>query len=143
MPELVTYDRRKSEDAMTATATENKQLVGRYLQALSGQAKPPALISRFVSDVALAEHITHVEAAFPFYELIADEVVAEGDVVALRGSFQGVHGGAFAGIDATGRSVKADLMIFYRIEDGRIAQHWMQFDVASLMAQLTAATAVP
>jgi hypothetical protein len=55
--------------------------------------------------------------------------------VALRGTFQGVHGGAFAGIEATGRSVSANLTLFYRIADGRIAQHWMQFDVASVIAQ--------
>ena len=127
---------------MSSSTAENKQLVGRYLQALSGQAKPPSLVERFVSDVTLAEHIRQAEAAFPFYELIADDVVAEGDVVALRGTFQGVHGGPFAGIEATGRSVNANLMIFYRIEEGRIAQHWMQFDVASVIAQLTVAASV-
>ena len=126
---------------MTTTTADNKQLVGRYLQALSGQAKPQALVSKFVSDAGLAEHIHQVEAAFPFYELIADGIVAEGDTVAFRGTFHGVHGGAFAGVEATGRSVSAGLMIFYRIENGRIAEHWMQFDAASLIAQLTAPVA--
>jgi predicted ester cyclase len=28
-------------------------------------------------------------------------------------------------------------MIFYRISDGRIAEHWMQMDVQTLMVQLT------
>ena len=123
------------------SAAENTQFIGRYLQALSGQAKPPSLVERFVSDATLAEHISRAEAAFPFYELIADDLVAERDAVALRGTFQGVHGGPFAGIEATGRSVIANLMIFYRIEDGRIAEHWMQFDVAGLIAQLTAPVA--
>jgi len=126
---------------MSSSSAENKELVGRYLQALSGQAKPPVLVERFVSDAALAEHISQAEAAFPFYELIAEDLIAEGDVVALRGTFQGIHSGPFGGIEATGRSVSANLMIFYRIEDGRIAQHWMQFDVAALIAQLTAPVA--
>ena len=56
---------------MSLTSTERKQFVGRYLQALSGQAKTPELVARFVSDRALAEHIQQVEAAFPAYELIA------------------------------------------------------------------------
>jgi predicted ester cyclase len=129
----------EGQDVMSAG--ENKQFIGRYLQALSGQAKPPSLVERFVSDATLAEHISQAEAAFPFYELIADDLVAEGDVVALRGTFQGVHGGPFAGIEATGRSVSANLMIFYRIEDGRITQHWMEFDVASVISQLTAPVA--
>jgi predicted ester cyclase len=126
---------------MTSSSAENKQLIGRYLQALSGQAKPPSLVERFVSDPALAEHIRHAEAAFPFYELIAEDLVAEGDLVALRGTFQGIHGGPFAGVEATGRSVSANLMLFYRIADGRIAQHWMQFDVGSVNSPLTAPVA--
>ena len=127
---------------MTVSGAESKQFIGRYLQALSGQAKPPALVERFVSDPALAEHIRQVEAAFPFYELTADDLIAERNLVAMRGTFHGVHGGPFAGIDATGEAVTADLMIIYRIEDNRIAQHWLQFDAAGLIAQLSATAAV-
>lgn len=121
---------------MNLTSTETKQFVGRYLQALSGQAKTPELVARFVSDQALAEHIHQVEAAFPAYELVADEVIAERNLVAMRGTFQGVHRGTFAGIPATGRPVSAALMIIYRIEGDRIVEHWMQFDGPALMAQL-------
>ena len=45
----------------------------------------------------------------------------------------------FNGVAATGRSVSAPLMIIYRIENGRIARHWLQFDGVALMAQLQAA----
>src|SRR4029450_4449941 len=105
---------------MSGSSAENKQLVGRYLQALSGQAKPPSLVERFVADATLAEHIAQGEAG--------------GHVVARRGTFQGIHSGPFAGIEATGRLVSANLMIFYRIEEGRIAQHWMPFDVRGMNA---------
>ena|SRR5437763_16508100 len=124
---------------MSLTSTESKQFVGRYLQALSGQAKTPELVARFVSDPGLAEHIRQVEAAFPGYELIAEQVIAEGNLVAVRGTFQGVHRATFAGILATGRAVSAALMIIYRIEGDRIAEHWMQFDSPALMAQLQTA----
>src|SRR5262245_49140850 len=105
---------------MTVTPAENKQFIGRYLQALSGQRKTPELVARFVAAPRLAAHIRDAEAAFPEYELVADEVMAERDLVAMRGTFQGVHGGPFAGIPATGRSISAPLMIIYRIADGRI-----------------------
>ena len=122
---------------MTLSSAENKQLIGRYLQALSGQTKTPELIARFVSDSGLAAHIQQVEDAFPGYELIADDLIAERDMVALRGKFSGIHRGPFAGIEPTGRSVSAPLMIVYRIEGGRIAEHWLQFDAAGLAQQLT------
>jgi len=119
--------------------SENKQFVGRYLQALSGKEKTPELVARFVSDRALAEHIHQAEEGFPSYEIVADDMIAERDLVALRGTFRGIHRGAFAGIDATGRPVSAGLMIIYRIEGDRIVEHWMQFDGAALMTQLTQA----
>jgi predicted ester cyclase len=127
---------------MTMTGSESKQIVERYLNALSGHAKTPELVERFVSDRHLADHIRDVEAAFPQYELIPEGIVAERDVVAVRGQFKGVHRGTFAGIPATGRAVTAGLMIFYRLDGQRIAEHWMQFDGASLVAQLQEAAAI-
>jgi predicted ester cyclase len=121
--------------------SNSKRLVLQYLEALSGKAKPADVVARFVSDTALAEHIRKVEAAFPAYELHAAQVIAEGDLVAMRGTFRGVHRGTFAGIDATGIRASADLMIVYRVEGDKIAAHWMQFDAAGLMAQLQTAVA--
>ena len=121
--------------------SENKQFVAQYLQALSGKAKTPELVARFVSDPVLAEHIHQAEAGFPSYEIVVDDLIAERDLVVVRGTFRGVHRGAFAGIGATGREVSAGLMIFYRIAGDRIVEHWMQFDAAALMAQLTEAQA--
>jgi len=121
---------------MSLTSTESKQLVGRYLQALSGQSKTPELVDHFVSDAGLAAHIRDVEAAFPEYELIAETLIAEGDLVAMHGAFHGVHRGPFAGIAPTGRSVSAPLMIIYRIANERIAEHWLHFDGTALVTQL-------
>jgi predicted ester cyclase len=127
---------------MNSTAADNKEFVIEYLRSLSGQVKTAELVARFVSDPALAEHIRQAEAAFPRYELQVDGIIAEGDLVSLRGTFRGVQRGAFANIPATGREVAAGLMIFYRLEGRRIVEHWMQFDAAGLIAQLTEARAV-
>ncbi len=124
------------EAEMSHSSTESKQVVARYLQAISGRAKTKELVKRFVSDPSLAEHIRQTEAAFPAYELVADELIAEGNLVAMRGTFQGVHRGPFAGLPPTGRPASASLMIIYRVEAGRIAGHWMLFDGQKLMTQL-------
>jgi predicted ester cyclase len=128
---------------MSVSGAESKQLVGRYLQALNGQAKPAEVVERFVSDPALVEHIRLVEEGFPFYEVIAEELIAERDLVAVRATFHGVHDGPFAGIEPTGRAVTSGFMIIYRVEGDRIAQHWLQFDVPGLIAQLTAPAVMP
>ncbi len=122
---------------MSDQTEQSTQCITNYIVALSGQPKTAELIDRYVSDPALRQHILASEAAFPAYNITVHKLVAQGDTVALCGVFQGVHRGAFAGIEPTGRRVSAPLMIFYRIRDNRIAEHWMQFDGAALVSQLT------
>jgi predicted ester cyclase len=128
---------RPEENTMTSVTIDSKQFIKDYVNALSGKPKTEALINQYVSDPGLKEHIRQAEAAFPGYELAAHQIVAEGDIVALRGTFYGVHKGEFAGIAPTGRKVSGDLMLFYRISDGLIAEHWMQWDMKAVLDQLT------
>ncbi len=123
------------------STSENRRLIGQYLQALSGQPKPESVVAQYVQDPTLAEHIRHTEAAFPMYELIAEDMVAERDIVAVRGRFEGTHAGAFAGLPPTGRQVSVPCVIFDRVADGRIVEHWLQFNTAALIEQLQQATA--
>lgn len=122
--------------ANAATLTENKRLITDYLNALSGKAKTADIVGKYVADDVLAKHIAASEAAFPEYELLAEEIFAEGDFVAVRGEFRGVQRGAFAGIAPTGKSVTAGLIIIYKVQSGKIVNHWMQFDTFGLLQQL-------
>jgi predicted ester cyclase len=75
-------------------------------------------------------------SAFPGYELVAHQLISDGDTVALRGAFRGTHRGDFAGIPPTGKQVSADIMLFYRLDDGKIVKHWMVLDTMGLMSKL-------
>lgn len=125
---------------MDTITSQSETLVTDYILALDGKPKTSALIDSFVSDPTLKKHIIEAEAAFPQYRLKVHQMIAQGDTVALRGVFQGIHKGPFAGIEPTGRNATADMMIFYRIDANRIIEHWMQFDSSSLMGQLTGQT---
>jgi predicted ester cyclase len=116
--------------------TDHKAFIAEYFQAFTGQEKTPELINRYIADTALAQHILEIEAAFPRYELIVEQMLAEDDLVAVRGVFRGTHRGSFAGIHATENAVSAHLIIIYRIAGGRITEHWLQFDLHSLLEQL-------
>jgi predicted ester cyclase len=121
---------------MNILTTEGTQLIERYFEALSGKPKTEEVIGEFVSDAALKEHIRQAEAAFPAYQLVADQLVSEGNIVAVRGRFQGTHLGPFAGIAPTGKEVSADVMLFYQLDHGKIVKHWMVLDMMALMSQL-------
>ena len=122
------------------SAQENKAFIGRYLKALSGQDKPPEVVDQYVSDSdqGLKEHIAFFEAAFPRYELIADDMVAEGDKVTVRATFTGTHEGDLMGLAPTHKTATVPIMLIYRIADDKIVKHWMVADQMSLMQQLGA-----
>ncbi len=116
--------------------TDNKDLVARYFAALSGQPKTEDLVRTYTNDPALLGHVAFFEAAFPRYELFADDLLAEGDKVAVRARFAGVHKGDLQGIAPTGKAVALPFIIIYRIASGLIAEHWMSVDQLDLMRQL-------
>jgi predicted ester cyclase len=122
---------------MKALAMESKELMTEYFRDLSGKPKTEELLDRYISDPALKEHIREVEAAFPEYTLEVQEMITEGDTVAVRGTVRGMHKGVYAGIPPTGRQLNLEVMVFYRISDGRISKYWLQTDSKVLMDQLT------
>jgi steroid delta-isomerase-like uncharacterized protein len=75
-------------------------------------------------------------AAFPDVVVEVEDVVAEGDRVAARWTSSGTHKGPLFGIPATGRAVKVTAMVVYRIEDGRLAEGWINRDDLGMMRQL-------
>lgn len=122
---------------MKALVVESKELMAQYFRDLSGKPKTEELLDRYISDPALKEHIREVEAGFPAYTLEVEEMIVEGDLVAVRGTVRGTHKGVYAGIPPTGRQLNLEVMVFYRISDGRISKYWLQTDSKSLMDQLT------
>lgn len=123
---------------MSPVTLDSKALINEYFSALSGQPKTEELLSRYITDPSLIDHIRQGEAAFPRYEVIAHQMIAEGDLVAVRCTFRGVQKGEFAGIPATGREISSDFMIIYRLVDGMIAEHWIQMNAQEIVQQLTA-----
>ena len=120
------------------SSESNRQFITHYLQELSGRPKPAEMVARFVEDEDLREHIQMFEEAFPRYELTIDDMVAEGDKVALRATFRGVQQGDFQGIPASGREVSIPVMLIYRIAGDKIVQFWLNADGLGLLQQLGA-----
>jgi predicted ester cyclase len=117
---------------------KNKDLVQRYVDAINGKPKNEQSLRPFVDDPALVEHVAVAEAAFPSYRFEPRDVIAEDDKVVVRFKVRGTHKGEFFGVAPTGRTINLDGIIIYRIAGDKIAEHWLQMDVPSLMQQLTA-----
>jgi predicted ester cyclase len=119
------------------TTEENKTFIRRYFEAL-GKEKSAQTVAAFVTDESLKQHIVFFEAAFPGYQLSVDDLVAEGDKVAVRSTFTGTHRGELMGVAPTGKPVSIGLLLIYRIAGGKIVEHWMQADTLGILQQIGA-----
>jgi steroid delta-isomerase-like uncharacterized protein len=65
-----------------------------------------------------------------------DDVVAEGDRVAVRLTSSATHTGTFMGQPASGNRYSISEIHIFRMRDGRVIEHWHVFDRLALMEQL-------
>jgi predicted ester cyclase len=139
---VVSSTQGQSKQGEKIMATQNnKEFIESYFAAISGTAKPTGIVSQYVDDAVLMHHVKMFEAAFPKYELIADDIISEGDKVVVRATFRGLHKGDFNGIPATGKAVDIPLMLIYRLANGKVAEHWMNADSLGLLQQIGAVPA--
>lgn len=115
---------------------KNKEFIINYYNALSGTSKPKELLEKYMTDKELMGHIEFFEKVFPNYEVVADEMTAEGNRVIVKARQLGTHLGEFAGIPPTHKTVDFPFVICYEIENEKIVSHWMLADKMNLMEQL-------
>jgi predicted ester cyclase len=77
-----------------------------------------------------------LRAAFPDLRVTIEEVIAEGDRVAVRGVIRGTHRGDLMGIPPTGKAVTMALIDINRIEGGQLVERWGEADTLGLLQQL-------
>ena len=74
--------------------------------------------------------------AFPDAEYPLFDLVGEDDKVVARWGLRGTHRGVFMGVSPTGKTVRVDGIIIYRLKDEKIVEYWGSFDTLGLMQQL-------
>ena len=129
---------------------ENIALIRKYIEERWNRRKL-SLIDELVSadfilhtpsgDIDLAtfkEAIRSYLESFPDSHVVIEDVLADGNRVAMRYAFSGTHSAEFMGIKATGKRTLCSGMAFYRIADERIAKGWFVEDTLGLLQQLGA-----
>lgn len=74
--------------------------------------------------------------AFPDVQVIAEDVIAEGDKIVARQTVTGTHQGEYRGHAPTGRSVRYAEIFIIRFAGDRVAEIWGVVDVMSQLTQL-------
>ena len=78
--------------------------------------------------------------ALPDLNAQEQDIVAQGDTVAVRFVVEATHEGDLLGIAPTGRKVRWDAVDVYRLRDGKICEEWAADDMTALLHQVGAYT---
>jgi steroid delta-isomerase-like uncharacterized protein len=138
--------------AAAADAEANKALIRSYYEEMWNKHQPSAA-DRFVA-TNFIEHnphlpqglagrkqfVTTVLAGFSDYHGEIQELLAEGDKVVTRMQWTGTQDGPYDGRPATGKKLIFSTADFFRIENGKIAEHW---DVVDTLARAVGLGLVP
>lgn len=131
------------------TVEENKRIVHRIQDEIVDQDDLDAVEELFTEDVAfhgpigdftgrevIKESFKMNRDGFSDYTITYEDIISEGDTVAVRLTERGTHDGEFLGHEPTGKEFEHQTMSFLRLEDGKIAEWWITPDNLGLMQQL-------
>ena len=82
------------------------------------------------------QHVSEFYNAFPDLHFTIEDMVVEGDKVAMRVTLTGTHKGEFHGVPATNMKVTVSVIQIDRIAGGKFVEGWSRYDTFGLMQQL-------
>jgi predicted ester cyclase len=86
------------------------------------------------------QFVTMIRTAFPDFHVTIDDMVAEGDKVALRYTWRGTHKGDFMGIAPTGKQVTGTGIDICRYAGGKEVEVWENPDRLGMLQQIGVVT---
>src|SRR5437660_11004055 len=134
---------------------QNKALIRRWFKEVWSDGRADAIPEMFAAD-GIAHGLSddassplrgpagfvpvqgQFRGAFPNIEVVVEDQIAEGDLVATRCSVRGKHTGDHLGFAATDSPVDFTGMTITRIKDGKIVEAWNNFDFMKMYRQLGA-----
>ena len=87
---------------------------------------------------AMAQFLSLYLRAFPDLRVDFGEAFAAGDRVVTRWHLEGTHEGPWMALAPSGRKIRIEGIRIDRIENGKIAESWMQMDTLALLEQIGA-----
>ena len=85
----------------------------------------------------------YVRTAFTGVHVTVEDTLTQGDRVAGRVTWRGIHAGPFAGIAASGKLVEFSAIHIVRFENGKAAEWWGVPDLLGALQQIGATITAP
>ena len=80
--------------------------------------------------------VAAIHTSFPDFHVTTEDLIAEGDKVAVRWIITATHQGELMGIPATGIEATWTGMTIWRFTDGKLVEGWWASDMLGLLIQL-------
>lgn len=136
-------------NVMAQDATQqNKQLLADFGAEVFGK-KDLSNLHRFIREDYIQHNPLVQQGSAGFKQFFADwfsavpdwnynlaKIVAEGDTVWVYGTYSGTQKSDWLGIPASNKSYSITAVDIFRIQDGKLAEHWDVVDVYGLFRQL-------
>ena len=130
---------------------QNKALVARFVDEIFVRGSFAAVDELLADDFVghtwpstgdgkadLKRAIERVSKGLTDAEFRIDDMIAEGDRVAVRLTASATQTGDFLGMPGSGKRYTIAEIHVFRIRDGKVVEHWHQFDQLGMMRQLGA-----
>jgi steroid delta-isomerase-like uncharacterized protein len=128
---------------------QNEEVVRRFIAEVLEQGNAVAIDALITPDfvshtwgitddgpASLRAATERIHGSLSDVEFTIDDEIADGDAVAVRLTSSATPTGEFMGVPASGKSYTIGEIHWFRLVDGRIAEHWHQHDALGLMRQL-------
>jgi steroid delta-isomerase-like uncharacterized protein len=137
-----------AQDTTVNQAQANKQILAEFGAEVFGKKKLSNL-QKYMQDDYIQHNPLVPQGAAGFKAFFADwfkavpdwqytltKIVSEGDTVWAYGTYSGTQTGDWLGIPATHKSYSIQTVDIFRIENGKLAEHWDVIDTYGLFKQL-------
>lgn len=129
------------------TTEDNRALVRRFISEIFEEGRVEAVDELCAEDFightwgeidrdALKQVTARVSQSLADIHFTVEDEVAEGDRVAVRVTASARQVGEIAGQAGTGQSYKIGEIHIFRFRDGKVTEHWHQYDQLGRMKQL-------
>lgn len=124
--------------------TKNKAMIVRYFEGIDkGDIEPifsmidelyapdcviQRAVGKTIGHVRAKEEMEYLVSRFFDMHHFIEEIIAEGDIVAVRCRFEAVHRGRYLGVETNGQELSCPMFFFFRIENGKIIECLMDYD---------------
>jgi predicted ester cyclase len=139
----------RTQTADPATLEENKEVARQVIDRIFVHQEDAAIDELVAKDFVprtfgpmppgregLREGMKRAGAGLSDPKFEIQDMIAEGDRVAVRVTTSARQTGPFMGLEPSGNHYSIDEIHIFRIRDGQLVEHWHQFDRMSLMQQL-------